>query len=251
MTLEYNTKGAAYHWKTELYKRLNLPVYEGVEKLLEKQNRQRKKALDDMKTEEAKRRRVERKSLRVKEGQRRILWSKQHRHDTYGEVDELFPEEKATAGTAKTCKKCGSDTHALPTHRLCPYNKKRHHTFDGEGTKEPDTDSEIVSIGDDVSMESDCDYDEYPHPDELYVDMREDNLISGCNCGACGRAHNRECPLNPRNKHTESFSIGDKHTESPNTEKKHSQRKQQPKPPSQPSKSREKRVSQFFSQATM
>ena len=103
MTHEYNTKGAADHWKTELYKRLNLPVHEGVEKLSEKQNRQRKKALDDMKTEEAKRRRVERKLLRVKEGQRRILWSKQHGQDTYGEVDELFPEEKETEWTAKTC----------------------------------------------------------------------------------------------------------------------------------------------------
>ena len=35
--------------------------------------------------------------------------------------------------------------------------------------------------------------------DEVDADMLDDNAVSGCECGASGRAHKRECPLNPRN----------------------------------------------------
>ena len=53
---------------------------------LEKQNAKRKIQLDACKTEKVKRRRVELKRLRVKDGQEHILWSKQHGKDTYGEI---------------------------------------------------------------------------------------------------------------------------------------------------------------------
>ena len=51
MSNEYKQQGPAYHWKTELYKRLNLPVYDGVQEELEKQNKEGKKALDIFKNE--------------------------------------------------------------------------------------------------------------------------------------------------------------------------------------------------------
>ena len=63
MTCEYDHQGASYHWKTELFKRLNLPVYDGVEEVLEQQNFQRKRALEYKGTEKSQRRRVHLKKL--------------------------------------------------------------------------------------------------------------------------------------------------------------------------------------------
>ena len=82
MTHEFNQQGAAYHWKPELFRRMNLPVYDGVAGETEHME---KDTADARKTEKAMRRRVELKRLRVQEGQERILWSKQHGKDTYGE----------------------------------------------------------------------------------------------------------------------------------------------------------------------
>ena len=53
MTCEYDHQGASYHWKTELFKRLNLPVYDGVEEVLEQQSIQRKRALEYKGTEKS------------------------------------------------------------------------------------------------------------------------------------------------------------------------------------------------------
>lgn len=80
------------------------------------QNRQRKRVLDVFKTEKTKKRRVQLKQLRVQDGQQRVLWLSQHGEDTYGKGDKKVKKN--------VCKMCGSDKHALPTHNLCPYNKK-------------------------------------------------------------------------------------------------------------------------------
>ena len=205
MTHEFTQQGGAYHWKVELFKRMNLPVYDGVAELLEKHNWQRKKRLDEKKTEKVMRRRVELKSLRVKEGQQRKLWSKQHAQDTYGETDEPFSDNETTAGkkqaraSRKVCEQCGSDTHTLPTHHLCPKRRPNSDCEDHKGVKQ--SDQETVSDGDgaaDTSLQdlesTDSDLFSY----ESDMDVFEYDLISGCNCGAVARAHNRGCPLNPR-----------------------------------------------------
>ena len=83
MTHEFNQQGAAYDWKPELFRRMNLPVYDSAIEWLEKQNTERKTLLDACQTEKVNKRRVELKRLR---GQERILWSKQHGKDTYGEI---------------------------------------------------------------------------------------------------------------------------------------------------------------------
>ncbi len=67
MTHEYTQQGPKYHWKLDLFQRLGLPEYDGVRKTLETLNRKRKKALDSIKTEKAKRNRVERKCRRTKD----------------------------------------------------------------------------------------------------------------------------------------------------------------------------------------
>ena len=186
MTIEYDHQGASYHWKTELFKRLNLPVYDGVEEVLKQQNIQRKRALEYKGTEKSQRRRVHLKKLRVQDAQQRKLWSSKHGKDTYGDTDS---EKKASKGTKKVCKSCGSDKHSLPTHHLCPNNKSVTHN-----TLPPDANTE--------DEESDTSLMSGPYSDlsdEVDADMLDDNAVSGCECGASGRAHKRECPLNPRN----------------------------------------------------
>ena len=125
MTNEYCQQGAAYHWKVDLLKRLNLPVYDGVQQVLEKLNSRRKKRLDSLKTTKAKKRRVKLKILRAREAQQRKQWSKRHGNDTYGEDErEITDEEEKLSFKRELCNKCGSTTHMRSTHRDCPYNKR-------------------------------------------------------------------------------------------------------------------------------
>ena len=161
-------------------------MYDGVEEVLKQQNIQRKRALEYKGTEKSQRRRVHLKKLRVQNAQQRKLWSSKHGKDTYGDTDS---EKKASKGTKKVCKSCGSDKHSLPTHHLCPNNKSVTHN-----TLPPDANTE--------DEESDTSLMSGPYSDlsdEVDADMVDDNAVSGCECGASGRAHKRECPLNPRN----------------------------------------------------
>ena len=132
MTHEFEQQGSKYHWLVDLYEKLKLPIlYEGVQSSLEKHNEKRKAALDFIKTEKAKKKRVELKSLRTKQAQDRKLWSKQHGQDTYGaneecvkDAGELKDKNTKRRAPAKSCKACGSTTHLKSNHKDCPYNKK-------------------------------------------------------------------------------------------------------------------------------
>ena len=75
--LTYRQKpfGTSYHWIPELYRCMQLPVFEGVE---EAHNIKRKRALDKAKTSEAKKRRVQWKVDRVKDAERRKERTKKH-----------------------------------------------------------------------------------------------------------------------------------------------------------------------------
>ena len=55
----YSKHGPSYHWVPELFRRLGLPVFEGLQEQLEALNRRRKAELDLAKTEVAKRRRIQ------------------------------------------------------------------------------------------------------------------------------------------------------------------------------------------------
>ena len=69
---------------------MQLPVFEGVVEALEKHNMQRKKALDRAKTTPVKKRRIELKKRRVREGQERSNWSRKHECDTYGSDNDIL-----------------------------------------------------------------------------------------------------------------------------------------------------------------
>ena len=124
MTYMHSKHGPSYHWvpEFELFRRLGLTVFEGLQEQLEALNRKIKAGLDLAKTEAAKRRRIQLKRERVLDSQRRKEWTKAHGRDTYGSDDEADTVQKV--GVKRKCK-CGSSTHSLPTHRDCPMNKKR------------------------------------------------------------------------------------------------------------------------------
>ena len=114
MTYMYSKHGPSYHWVPELFRRLGLPVFEGLEEELEALNRRRKAEIDLAKTEVAKRRRIQLKKERVLDSQRRKEWSKAHGKDTYGSDDEADTVSKV--GVKRKCK-CGSTNHSRPKHR--------------------------------------------------------------------------------------------------------------------------------------
>ena len=102
MTYMYNKHGPSYHWVPELFRRLGLPVFEGLQEQLEALNRERKAQLDRAKTERVKRRRIQLRRERVLDAQRRKEWSKAHGRDTYGSDDEADTVQKV--GVKRKCK---------------------------------------------------------------------------------------------------------------------------------------------------
>ncbi len=204
MTNEFNQQGPGYHWKIELFRRLNLPSFAGVKEMLEKLNRKRKKVLDSIKTTKAKKRRIQLRSQRTYEAQQRKLWSKKHGHHTYGEEEDTVEKVEIVEIVEGAKKKrkcnCGSSSHSLPTHRNCPNNPKNRATPIGNDNLADDR--AITSADDDVDFTDDDQVEEYltllVSDDELDTDVFEDAITSSCTCGALNKAHSRTCPMNSR-----------------------------------------------------
>ena len=172
--------GTSYHWLPELYRRMKLPVFEGMVEALEKHNARRKRELELAKTTSKKKQRVELKKKHVKEGIERIKWSKKHGRDTYfdgsgdSDVEEMVCDSGDGLNQNKGKGKGGSSTHKRSSHRECPFHKSRAKKDDhSDGTAEElitDSESgEYITGGD--SSES----------EEIEIDI--------CTCGAEGRAH--------------------------------------------------------------
>ena len=119
--------GEDYHWIPELYRRMNLPIFGGIEEALKQYGEKRDKKLNNIKEEREKKRRIQRKTKRTQEQEDRKAWSKKHGGDTYDNCnDEPNSESK------KQCK-CGSTTHSRTSSKYCPLNKRN---------KEKDNDDE-------------------------------------------------------------------------------------------------------------
>ena len=84
MTYMHATFDSSYHWIPELYQRMKLPVFEGVQEALEKHNVKRSQALARAKTTPEKKRRIALKKKRGHERIECIQWSSKHGGDTYG-----------------------------------------------------------------------------------------------------------------------------------------------------------------------
>ena len=121
------TIGSHYHWILVLYERLGLPFYKGIEEALESYGRLRDRTLENFKQEDNKKKRIQWKVKRELDSEKRKLWSKQHRDDTYGPQRKVKRKVKSeggdTQGKKKLCQ-CGSNKHSKTSHRDCPLNKR-------------------------------------------------------------------------------------------------------------------------------
>ena len=125
LTAMREKKGPQYHWIPDLYQRLGLQLYEGVQEALERYGTARDKALEEIKQEKQMKRRIQLKVARKIEGENRKQWSKQHGDHMYGPRRRAKRKQKEK-DTRKACKKsceCGSSTHSRTSHRDCPLNK--------------------------------------------------------------------------------------------------------------------------------
>ena len=210
MTYMYQKRGAQYHWVTELFRLMMLPVFDGVEAALQTFNDQRMAELERKKSSKFKRRRIQLMVERTEDAQRRKEWSKMHGHDTYGDdgsdddaverkVKKQIRPKKGQAATGGMCRACGSTSHQRSSHRDCLFNKKLPGTSDAcDRTSES---SDVIELSDVASCsEGDVSSDDSVCSLDGGDWCFEDDIICGhlCTCGAVGRAHKRSCPLSSR-----------------------------------------------------
>ena len=199
-TYMYHRRGVGYHWISDLFRRLKLPVFSGMDELLKKNNEKRMKRLNKQKLDEAKEKRIRYKAERAAEHEDRKRWVKDQKvQHSYGlsEADDSDTENDSTVpvkrkafvacNTGKVCK-CGSTTHCRITHRDCPLKSKSESNPQLIVKDVDDSDSD----SDGAPLSSCCESDDNSDGDdaEYY-----------CTCGALtvGRiAHSRTCPMNPR-----------------------------------------------------
>ena len=217
MTYMYEKRGPKYHWIPDLYKRLNLPVYEGIQEAVTTANIKRRQQLGRAKQEKVKKRRIQLLKLRVRDATERREWSKKHGGDTYGETkdtDSKAPKKsKGGATQINILCKCGSTSHSRSTHRDCPLNTKYSNVSSIDHSEDLVCDKGDVvytakyQCSDDANTHTVLSDDESTFSDSsLEGDYLEDSMIydsddeTQCTCGAEGRgcrAHKTACPLNP------------------------------------------------------
>ena len=78
MTCMYEKRGPKYHWIPDLYKCLNLLVYEGIQEAVTTSNIKRRQQLGRAKQEKVKKRRIQLLKFRTKEAAERREYSKKH-----------------------------------------------------------------------------------------------------------------------------------------------------------------------------
>ena len=88
LTYKRNREGSDYHWIPELYRRMKLPLFGGIEEALKQYIEKRDKKYEKIKEEKHKKRRLQLKVKRVQEQEERKKWSRQHGGDTYGDSDD-------------------------------------------------------------------------------------------------------------------------------------------------------------------
>ena len=132
------SQNQSYHWYIEVFRKLNLPVTDGILLSVQKANKNRQYHLKKKSSEEGRRRRVTLKITRVERQEARKAWVRAQpiQHD-YGsdstdieaeqEVPRQAPEDSEAlnlpASAKKGCK-CGSSTHRRISSRECPLNKE-------------------------------------------------------------------------------------------------------------------------------
>ena len=151
------------------------------------------------------------KTERTVDAQRRKVWSRNHGHDTYGsdnsdlDEDEIKRKGRKKRASEGKCK-CGSTTHQRTTHSECLLNQKSGISSRKKRESGDSVDDRASEDGDVIYYSEDSQSDaesialkeNVPTPTGDSSWCFEDDIISGiiCVCGAQGRAHKKDCPLN-------------------------------------------------------
>jgi len=103
MSWLYRKKGASYHWLLDLFARLRLPLFDGMQEALQKANEKRHKNLAKKESERGKDVRTKWKKARVQEHEERKLWSqRQSIPHTYGSESDDDSEGERTGNLTNT-----------------------------------------------------------------------------------------------------------------------------------------------------
>ena len=131
--------GMSYHWLSDLYQRLQLPLLDGMEAVLKQANIRRVRESERNKTEAVKR--LNQRAIARHRGEEQVArqkWVKSQKvSHTYGITEEsldsstLSSPVKAESPSmnvralqqSKMACKCGSTSHSRTSHRDCPFNK--------------------------------------------------------------------------------------------------------------------------------
>ena len=143
MTWCYNVRGSDYHWITDLYERLALPVLPAVVRACHKAVEQRMTGLNKQKTVENKQRRIRQKMARAEDQEERKKWGKRQAIlHSYGDAVEKEHDENEDEALVEEARnllpeasgnvtiisgkqyKCGARYHLRTSHCTCPLNKK-------------------------------------------------------------------------------------------------------------------------------
>ena len=185
-------------------------------------NTERKKKLEDIKTEECKRKRRQWKQrhCRIEQDARKKWGKKQRIQHTYGgkqdSVDpvaepevtasaEVTPTRSSKGKAARGQCKCGSRSHLRTSHKDCPLNSRSRTTkvlFSAPQLEES-SGSEESDKGDVESSDSECMFPVL-HEEKLATSSPDDDVVQFmiplfCDCNRA--AHKHDCQFNPRNKH--------------------------------------------------
>ena len=199
--------GISYHWIPDLYRRMKLPVFDGVQEALEKHNLQRKRKLEREKTTPVKKRRIELKKVLkvlkvfgVQSGVGNMVLMHMVRMMSMNLTMLNAKGARLSQGKPNQsdglCSACGSTTHKRSTHRDCPFNTKR-------STAKTSTKPVIVAV-DSPSQSSDAVSDVHSISDAVSetggIDSDDYMMYDLCTCGSSGRAHKRGCLMNFRRR---------------------------------------------------
>ena len=203
MTYMYEKRGPKYHWIPDLYKRLNLPVYEGIQEAVTTSNIKRRQQLGRAKQEKVKKRRIQLLKFRTKEAAERREWSKKHGGHTYGKTDDRdskasekkkgskAPEKKK--GSKALEKKKGSSNVLNIDNSEDMVCDKGDVIYTAKDQDTDDADTRTMLSDDELSFSDSSLEEDYLEDSMIYDDDEEPE----CTCGAEGRGHKRDCPLNP------------------------------------------------------
>ena len=208
-------KGLRYHWMIRLFKRMDLPLLDGMEEALYIENKAKCRVASYHRSRKGRtKRQLAKRRHRGKEQEDRKKWGKgKHTYGSDGDGDGTPTrpsKRRKLRGDAKLCR-CGSSTHMRINHRDCPLNPKNAlstnagtsfvansciHVPDTRCTPEPDSLS--FNPPDPYGVVSSDDY-ESTAGSSSEEDCEVGDQGEGCTCGG-GKSHSRSCPKNPRFK---------------------------------------------------